>query len=62
MGIIGLDYPAVFRIAELLEIEISICLFSKIKVLESNALSKWRQRNSGNEHKNSWGQKTPEGP
>lgn len=61
MGIVGLDYPAAFRIAKLLDIEISTCLFSKIKALERNALTKWSRKDGGSNHKNSWSEKTPKG-
>ncbi len=40
MGIVGLDYPAVYREAERLEIEVSNCTMLKIKALERHVLEK----------------------
>lgn len=57
MGIVGLDYPAVFKIAEILDIEINICLFSKIKALEGSMLKKWSNKGGGSKAEKSWASK-----
>ena len=40
MGIVGLDYPAVWAMAERLEIEMSNCVMGKIRALENAVLMK----------------------
>jgi hypothetical protein len=37
-GLVGLDYPAVERMAERLEIELSFCMLRKIQALERYSL------------------------
>lgn len=39
MGIVGLDYPAVWAMAERLEIEVGACMMGKIQALENFVLS-----------------------
>lgn len=41
-GIIGLDYPAVFQVAERMEIDIDRMALQKIKALETNMLISMR--------------------
>lgn len=40
MGIVGLDYPAVYLVAGQLGIEMSTCLMGKIRALENAVLTK----------------------
>jgi len=40
LGIVGLDYPAVYAEASRLEIEISNCVMNKIRALERFMLNK----------------------
>ena len=39
-GIVGLDYPALFQIAERMGIEVSVCTMKKIQALERGELEK----------------------
>lgn len=39
-GLIGLDYAAVFRVAEVMEIEMTAVLLLKIRALETQALDR----------------------
>jgi len=45
MGIIGLDYPAVYAEARRMEIEVSNCVMGKIRVLERFVLGEMAERN-----------------
>lgn len=38
MGIVGLDYPAVWAVADRMQIEVSNCVMSKIRALEDFVL------------------------
>lgn len=44
-GLVGLDYPAVWQTAEILEIEVTKPLFKKIQALERFELSRSRKTN-----------------
>jgi hypothetical protein len=44
MGIIGLDYPAVYLEAARLEIEVSHCVMGKIRALEHYVLSEMAKK------------------
>lgn len=43
-GIIGLDYPAVFRVAEVLGIEVTEDLLIKLRYLEHKQLEHFRKK------------------
>ncbi len=43
-GVIGLDYTAVYREAERLEIDLSPCMMKKIKALESFELGRTNEK------------------
>jgi len=42
-AIVGLDYPAVFQVAELLGLELTPNLFYKIQLLEGKSLERFRK-------------------
>jgi len=44
MGIVGLDYPAVWAMAERLEIEVSNCVMGKIRALEHYVLGEMAKK------------------
>ena len=42
-SLIGLDYNVLFRLAEMMEIELSVCTFRKIQCLEQHVIDKQRK-------------------
>ncbi len=46
MGIVGIDYSAVYSEAKRLEIDLSPCTMKKIKALEANVLDELRSQAS----------------
>lgn len=48
-GVIGLDFPAVFEIAKIYDIEINRSVFEKLKVLENKELIKQQKEQSNNQ-------------
>jgi len=41
---VGLDYQALFKVAQILEIDMSPCMFSKIRALERAALKEQKEK------------------
>lgn len=48
MGVVGLDYPAVYQEAARLGIEISNCTMAKVKALERHSLQELASNDQGN--------------
>jgi hypothetical protein len=46
-SVVGLDYPAVYKIAEVIGIEETPILHQKLRILESLQLRKWSKKEAG---------------